>query len=235
MRNLKNMKHTEKRRMNGRLTLVATVVVAIGSGAACATKGYVQSQVGEVNDKVEVMSGQVEGNEQRTRENDRRIGEVDQKAGLAADSADAAGRAASAADARAGEAGAMADGLDRAARRLIYEVVLTSDQANFGFGVVDLADEAKAALDTMIDQLAADPQNYYIEIEGHTDSVGTNQVNERVGLQRAEAAKRYLHEQHRVPLHKMNVISYGEEKPAAPNTTRAGRSQNRRVVIRVLS
>jgi outer membrane protein OmpA-like peptidoglycan-associated protein len=36
-------------------------------------------------------------------------------------------------------------------------------------------------------------------------------------------------------LHKINVISYGEEKPVAPNNTRDGRAQNRRVVVKVLS
>ena len=56
-----------------------------------------------------------------------------------------------------------------------------------------------------------------------------------LGLNRAEAVKRYLHEQHQLPLHKINVISYGEDKPVAPNNTRDGRAQNRRVVIRVLS
>ena len=47
--------------------------------------------------------------------------------------------------------------------------------------------------------------------------------------------KRYLYEQYQIPLHKMNVISYGEEKPVAPNKTKAGRAQNRRVVIKVLA
>ena len=51
---------------------------------------------------------------------------------------------------------------------------------------------------------------------------------------RAEAVKRYLYEKHQVPLHKINVISYGEDKPVSPNKTRAGRAQNRRVVIKVL-
>jgi len=59
--------------------------------------------------------------------------------------------------------------------------------------------------------------------------------NENLGLERAEAVKRYLYEQHQIPLHKMNVISYGEEKPIAPNTNREGRAQNRRVVVKVLS
>jgi peptidoglycan-associated lipoprotein len=60
-------------------------------------------------------------------------------------------------------------------------------------------------------------------------------VNQRIGEARAEAVKRYLYEAHQVPLHKINVISWGEEKPVSPNKTREGRAQNRRVVIRVLA
>ena len=54
-------------------------------------------------------------------------------------------------------------------------------------------------------------------------------------MERAEAVKKYLYTQHMVPLHKINVISYGLDKPVSPNTTKAGRSENRRVVVRVLS
>ena len=60
-------------------------------------------------------------------------------------------------------------------------------------------------------------------------------MNYKLGLERAEAVKRYLYDQHQVPLHKINVISYGEEKPIAPNKTKDGRAQNRRVVIKVLT
>jgi outer membrane protein OmpA-like peptidoglycan-associated protein len=74
-----------------------------------------------------------------------------------------------------------------------------------------------------------------IAIEGHTDSTGPRAINERIGLERAEAVERYLYEQYQIPLPKMDVISYGEEKPIAPNTTRAGRAQNRRVVIKVMA
>ena len=87
----------------------------------------------------------------------------------------------------------------------------------------------------MVNQLKADPKGVYIEIEGHTDNVGAQDVNERIGLERAEAVKRYLYEQHQIPLHKINVISYGEDKPVAPNNTKDGRAQNRRVVIKVLA
>ena len=90
-------------------------------------------------------------------------------------------------------------------------------------------------IDQLIAKLTQDPKNVFIEIEGHTDNVGSADYNEKLGLERAEAAKRYLYEKHQIPLHKINVFSYGEEKPVAPNNTKEGRAENRRVVIRVLS
>ena len=67
------------------------------------------------------------------------------------------------------------------------------------------------------------------------DSTGPAAYNEQLGLLRAEAVKRYLYEKHQGPLHKMNAISFGEEKPVGENNTRDGRSENRRVVIKVLA
>jgi outer membrane protein OmpA-like peptidoglycan-associated protein len=114
-------------------------------------------------------------------------------------------------------------------------VTLSEDQGNFAFNDAELPDAAKQRIDQVVQQLKANPANVFIEIEGHTDNVGTETINERIGLERAEAVKRYLYEQHQVPLHKMNVISYGESKPVSPNNTRDGRAMNRRVVIKVLS
>jgi len=132
-------------------------------------------------------------------------------------------------------ANAKFDTMDKTNKRLVYEVVLSEDQGNFKFGKAALPDEAKAKLDQMVAQMKQDPKNIYLEIEGHTDSVGTAATNEKIGLERAEAVKRYLYEQYQIPLHKMNVISYGKDKPIAPNKTREGRAQNRRVVIKVLA
>jgi outer membrane protein OmpA-like peptidoglycan-associated protein len=114
-------------------------------------------------------------------------------------------------------------------------VTLSEDQGNFKFGSFELPPEAKARLDEVVNKLKADPQNVFLEIEGHTDNVGSVEGNERLGMERAETVKRYLYEQHQIPLHKMNVISFGEAKPVAPNNTRDGRSMNRRVVLKVLS
>jgi outer membrane protein OmpA-like peptidoglycan-associated protein len=215
------------------------VVLAIGGSTACATKKYVRTSVGEVNEKVDSQGRAIEETQERTRKNEGRISEVDSKAQAAAQSAQAANDAAAAAKSQAtavgNEANTKFDAIDKASKRLVYEVVLSEDQGNFKFGKTTLPDEAKAKIDEMVAQMKQDPKNIYLEIEGHTDNVGDKATNERIGLARADAVKRYLYEQYQVPLHKMNVISYGMEKPVAPNKTKAGRAQNRRVVIKVLA
>ena len=93
---------------------------------------------------------------------------------------------------------------------------------------------ARASLDRFVVQLRQLPTASYLEIEGHTDASGPAPYNARLGLARAESVRRYLHEQHQLPLHKMSVISYGEDQPVASNDDREGRTKNRRVVVRVL-
>jgi outer membrane protein OmpA-like peptidoglycan-associated protein len=214
---------------------MAITALAIGGTSACATKKMVRQRVGEVNDKVDTLSKSVEETQERTRTNEGRIGEVDQKAQAADQRAQAAGERANAAYAAADKVNERADAIEKASKRLVYEVVLSEDQAGFKFGQTKMPEEMQAKLDELVSQLKANPNGAYIEIEGHTDNVGSKDVNYRLGLERAEAVKRYLYEHHQIPLHKINVISYGEEKPVAPNNTRAGRAQNRRVVIKVLA
>jgi peptidoglycan-associated lipoprotein len=218
---------------------VPIVVLAIGGSTACATKKFVRTSVGEVNEKVDSQGRTIEETQERVRRTEGRVTEVDQRAQAAAQAAQHANDAAAAASDKAttvgNEANAKFDTIDRASKRLVYEVVLSEDQGNFKFGKANLPDEAKQKIDEMVSQLKQDPKNIYLEIEGHTDNLGTAKVNERIGLERAESVKRYLYEQYQIPLHKMNVISYGQEKPIAPNKTKAGRAQNRRVVIKVLA
>ena len=216
------------------LFVVPIVMLGVGS-TACATKKFVRGEVGQVNTKVDGLSTQLEETQERTRKNEGRIGEVDQKADAAGKSASAAQAAADAAKGEASKAGERAAAVETASRRLVYEVVLSEDQGNFKFGKVDLPDTAKQRIDQMVTDLKADPKGIFIELEGHTDNVGSKDYNSKLGQERADAVKRYLYEAHQVPLHKINVISYGEEKPVSPNNTKDGRAQNRRVVIKVLA
>src|SRR5688572_12254198 len=209
-----------------RKSLVAASLLAltVAVAPACATKKFVRTEVGGVNQKVDTLTGTVEETQERTRQNAERIGVVDQKAEAAGKAAAGAQSAADAAAARATEANNRAnqvgtqvngriDEVVASSRRLVYEVTLSEDQGNFKFNKAELPDEAKARLDELVSQAKADPKGIYIEIEGHTDATGDKVYNEKLGMERAEAVKRYLYEQHQVPLHKINVISYGEDKP----------------------
>jgi peptidoglycan-associated lipoprotein len=227
-----------------RKSLLAGSILALSVAVApaCATKKFVRTEVGNVNSKVDTLTGTVEETQERTRRNEERIGVVDEKAEAAGKSAasaraaaDAAANSAKEVDGKVVTVNNRVNTVEAAARRLIYEVTLSEDQGNFAFNKAALPDEAKARLDKMVTELKADPKAIWIELEGHTDNRGTPEINNKIGLDRAEAVKRYLYEQHQIPLFKINVISYGEEKPIAPNNTRDGRAQNRRVVIKVLS
>jgi len=220
--------------------IVALSVAALAAGGttACATKGFVRNRVGEVNDKVESVSKSLEDTQERTRKNEaaiadanQKIVQVDQKA--AAGNA-AASEAAATARATADRAAEKAVAVEVATKRIVYEVTISEDQGNFKLNQAALPAEAKTRIDEMVNQLKATPNGAFIEVEGYTDNVGDKAYNEQLGLERAESVKRYLYQAHQIPLHRISVISYGSEKPVAPNTTRAGRAQNRRVVIRVL-
>ena len=217
------------------LTAMLISAVALGGSSACATKKMVKQRVGEVDNKVDTLSKSVEETQQRTRANEGRIGEVDQKAQAANQRASAAGQRADEAYGAANKVNARADAIEASAKRLVFEVVLSEDKGGFKFNQAKMPADMQAQIDQIVTQLKANPNGGYIEIEGHTDNVGPKDVNYKVGLDRAEAVKRYLYENQQIPLHKINVISYGEEKPIAPNKTKAGRSQNRRVVIKVLA
>ena len=220
------------------LMVVPVVALAVGS-TACATKKFVRTEVGAVNDKTTTLATRAEENEQRIKgvdervtqvdtKYDQKVGQVDQKASAAGQSADQAKQAAAAADKSVTD---LANG----GRSLVYGVVLSDAQGGFRFANASVPDEGKAQLDKLIADVSANPKAVVFEIEGHTDSSGPVALNEQIGLERAEAVKRYLHEQHKVPLHKISVISYGETKPVDSNRTRDGRAKNRRVEVKVLS
>jgi outer membrane protein OmpA-like peptidoglycan-associated protein len=217
-----------------KFVLACSVVAFAASSTACATKGFVRTRVGEVNDKVETVSKSLEETQERTRQNEARIAEVDQKVAQADQKAVAANTAATEARSAADAAATKADAVEKSTKRIVYEVTLSEDQGNFKFNQAALPDEARARLDEVAQQLKGNPNGAYIEVEGYTDNVGAKTYNERLGLERAESVKRYLYEQHQIPLHRISVISYGAEKPIAPNNTKAGRAKNRRVVIKVL-
>jgi outer membrane protein OmpA-like peptidoglycan-associated protein len=118
--------------------------------------------------------------------------------------------------------------------KFLYAMVLSDDSVKFPIDGSQLSPEAQTRLTDFVQKLKSQNQNVYLEIQGHTDTTGSKDINLRLGEQRAEAVRRFMNEQG-VPLNRMATISYGADAPVAPNTTREGRAQNRRVVLIVMA
>jgi peptidoglycan-associated lipoprotein len=207
-------------RSNVTRTLALGAIVALGA-SGCATKKYVQREVGDVNQKADNLSSEMEKTQQRVSQNETRIDDVNREAQAGKQSAqEALNRAADAEKAAKG--------------KLIYQVTLTDDQVKFPFGKAEMKDEAKVSIDQAVSALKTENKGVFIEIEGHTDSVGSDAYNRQLGEKRALAVRNYLHEEMGIALNRLEVISYGESQPVTDNKSRANRAENRRVVIKVL-
>ncbi len=201
------------------LILIAVVSLAMLQ-MDCASKKSVKKEVDRIDTELNELGTATEENQTRLKEHDSRITSHDQSIGqLSKETQEALARAQSAEK--------LAKG------KLLYEVTLSGDDVKFGFDQSDLNDTARGTLEQLLTQLKADNKNVYIEIQGHTDSFGSEAYNEKLGMARAEAVRRYLSE-NGIPLHRISTISYGETRPVTDNRTRAGRAKNRRVVIQVL-
>jgi OOP family OmpA-OmpF porin len=100
-------------------------------------------------------------------------------------------------------------------------------------GSATLSNEAKQTLDGIAGQVSSLNTGYLVELQGFTDSTGSENVNNALSQRRADAVKRYLVTKN-VQLHRISIIGLGEENPVADNKTRQGREQNRRVEVKVL-
>jgi outer membrane protein OmpA-like peptidoglycan-associated protein len=206
-------------------SIVIPVLAAGLAVSGCATKKYVGREVGEINQKVDNLSGEVEKTQERVKRNETRIDQVDKNAQVGI--TDAKGSAQQALT-RATEA-------ERAARgKLLYTVTLSNDKVTFPVNRAAVSPEAQALIDEAVGRFKAENRGVYFEIEGHTDSTGPDEYNQKLGLDRASAVRNYLHDQQGIALNRMEVISYGETKPVVDNKTKDHRAQNRRVVIKVL-
>jgi peptidoglycan-associated lipoprotein len=107
-------------------------------------------------------------------------------------------------------------------------VVNVGDRVFFGLDRFDLSPEARATLDRQAKWL----QTYgsvTVTVEGHADERGTREYNLALGERRANSVKNYLAAKG-IPASRVNVVSYGKERPAVVGSNEAAWSQNRRAV-----
>lgn len=109
-------------------------------------------------------------------------------------------------------------------------VNLTNDIL-FDYNSYALRSESKSTLQNLADNFRKYPEEQ-IEVEGHTDAVGSHESNQRLSEQRADTVRNYLVDQG-VTGTRINSVGFGETRPKATNDTPEGRQLNRRVEIRI--
>jgi outer membrane protein OmpA-like peptidoglycan-associated protein len=207
---------------NKQLILMAgfVLLVAVVTGPACATKKFVRTESATLDQKISEVSTEVEASQKRISEHDEKLTTI----GSLISQHDNQFKAV---EGEIGEVKTLIKG------NLVMTATLKNDDAKFAFNNATLSPEAKGVLDAFVQRLVTENKGVYIEIQGHTDSTGTDEVNMALGRKRAESVMMYLYQQYKIPLHRMSVVSLGSSMPLADNGTRDGRSQNRRVEILV--
>jgi OOP family OmpA-OmpF porin len=109
---------------------------------------------------------------------------------------------------------------------------ITLEGVTFELNKADLTVDSRPVLDRVAEDLRKFPR-LRIELQGHTDSSGSDKYNMSLSQRRADSVAQYLIDAG-IPSSQVTAKGYGESEPIADNTTDAGRAQNRRVVMKVL-
>jgi OOP family OmpA-OmpF porin len=237
--------------LNRQFSLVGLAVlsgVLVLSG--CATRKYVRQQVQTLEPAIQEVSNATKENAERIDAVDKRAQQgiaaaatADTKATGAQKTADTAVQAAAAADKKADTANA---GVQQASNRIntvetrlnslnVNDTYTESEKQTVTFAVnsTRLDDQAKSTLDKIASELSGQANGYMLELQGYTDSTGSEQYNIGLSQRRAETVQRYLVSKN-LPLFRVTIVGLGKDAPVADNKTRQGRAQNRRVEVRVL-
>jgi OOP family OmpA-OmpF porin len=219
-------------------TLIAAGAVALALTTGCSTKNYVRSQTGPLIQQTNDLDAKTAGDHRAITDTDQRaqqgIAGVQAAAATADQHARSAGQSAEAANQSAQDAVNRVDTLSGVVANLDNFKPLSDVSVTFGFDKSVLTKDDKAQLDAVSTSLAS-ARGYILEITGGTDSVGDAQYNYQLSQKRADAVVNYLQTKYNIPPHKFYLIGIGKDNPVADNSSRAGRAQNRRVEVKLMS
>jgi OmpA-OmpF porin, OOP family len=214
--------------------------------SGCATRKYVRLQTQALEPAIQEASNGVKENAERIDAVDRRAQQgvtaaaaADQKATQAGAAAQTAQNAAQAADRKADTANQGVQTANNRINTLESRIANLGDNytesekqtVTFKYNSSVLSDMAKGTLDRIAGSVGN--TGYMIELQGYTDSRGTEAYNIGLSQRRAEAVQRHLIGKN-IPLYRISIVGLGKEAPVADNKNEQGRAQNRRVEIRVL-
>jgi outer membrane protein OmpA-like peptidoglycan-associated protein len=217
--------------------------------SGCASRKYVRLQTQALEPAIQEASNAAKENAERIDAVDRRAqqgitaaGAADTKATAAQQAANTAATAAQAADRKADTAN---QGVQQANNRInTLETRIANigpeqyseaekQTVTFANNSATLNDQAKSTLDRMASSVSGQRTGFLLELQGFTDSRGSEQYNIGLSQRRVQSVERHLVSKG-VPLYRISVIGLGEDNPVASNNDSQGRAQNRRVEVRLL-
>jgi outer membrane protein OmpA-like peptidoglycan-associated protein len=216
--------------------LTSAFVVAFTIG--CSTKNYVRSQTAPIVQQTNELDAKTAADHRNILDTDERAQKGIAGAQSAADTANqhalADGQSADAANQSAQEAYNRVDSLTGVVANLDNYKPLSDVSVTFGFDKSVLTASDKKKLDELAENLA-NTRGYILAVTGGTDSTGDANYNYQLSQRRATAVVNYLASKYNIPPHKFYLIGIGKDDAVASNRTAAGRAQNRRVEIKLLS
>jgi len=198
----------------------------------------VESRVNPVESRLVDTEGRLTRSEQNAQHLSGQVDELREISNAARGGAKAAQETADSAVAGVTTANERITSVDMATNARItslddYEVKSTT-VVRFKVGSATLSDDAKAELDQLAQQAQAQ-RGYIIEVAGFASSDGNDAYNKVLSRRRADAVVQYLAD-NMVPLRRIvSPNGFGEKLPVADNTSRAGRQENRRVEVKILT
>jgi OOP family OmpA-OmpF porin len=217
---------------------MATAALAVTGVTGCASKNWVKSQTAPINEHTGKLEDQTAANGRAIKDTDDRaqagIKQAQGAADAAAQNAQNATKSAGDAETAANNAVHRADSLDQVVKGLDNYKPLANVTVNFGFDKATLTSDDKDQLDSFAAKVT-DAKNYILEVTGGTDSTGPAQYNYDLSQRRADAVVQYLASKYNIPPFRFYLIGIGKDQAVAPNDTREGRAQNRRVQVQMLT
>lgn len=219
-----------------RLTMLGAVGLALLVAGGCTTKKYVRQQtqplinhVNQLDTETAKNTNDIRAVDQRTQQGIQQVNSATQQAVQKAqnvqDQAQQVGQ-------QLNQTSGQIRALDASMANIEDYKQVSQATVHFGFDKTNLTDESQQTLDGVVAQLQQHPHGI-LEVKGYTDSTGPVSYNNKLSQRRADSVVRYLEGKNIAP-HRIFLIGLGENQAVAPNTTRAGRQENRRVDLTVL-
>ncbi len=223
------------------ITVAGQVVIAsalVFLSVGCSSKNYVRSQTAPLINQTNELDAKTAADHRNIIDTDERAQKGISGAQGAAETADqhalAAGQSADAANKSAQEAYNRVDSLTGVVANLDNYKQLSDVSVTFAFDKATLTASDKQQLDDLAASLGS-ARGYILQLTGGTDSTGDATYNYQLSQRRADAVANYLAVKYNIPPHKFYMVGIGKDQQVASDSTAAGRAQNRRVEIKLLS